>query len=52
MESKIMYALCEYDALTFQQITEITKIPPASISGLLDRLVKNGGSSLFCVGNS
>jgi len=42
LESKIMYALWEYDALTSQQITEITKIPQASISGLLDRLVRNG----------
>ena len=42
LESKIMYALWEYNALTSQQITEITEIPQASISGLVNRLVMNG----------
>ena len=42
LESKIMYALWEHYVLTSHQITEITDIPQASISGLLDRLVRNG----------
>ena len=42
LESEIMYTLWDYDKLVSQQITEITGIPQASISGLLDRLVKNG----------
>ena len=42
LESKIMYILWDHDELVSQQITEITGIPQASISGLLDRLVKNG----------
>ena len=42
LESKIMYTLWEYDELVSQQITEITEVPQASISGILDRLVRNG----------
>ena len=42
LESEIMYTLWDHDKLVSQQITEITGIPQASISGLLDRLVKNG----------
>ncbi|MCL7413536.1 MAG: BlaI/MecI/CopY family transcriptional regulator [ANME-2 cluster archaeon] len=42
LESEIMYALWECDALTSQQVTEITAIPQASTSGILDRLVRNG----------
>ena len=42
LESKIMYILWDHDELVSQQITEITGIPQASISGLLDRLVRNG----------
>ena len=42
LESKIMYTLWEHDELVSQQITGITGIPQASISGLLDRLVRNG----------
>ena len=37
-----MYTLWDHDELVSQQITEITGIPQASISGLLDRLVRNG----------
>ena len=42
LESKIMYTLWEHDELVSQQITEITGVPQASISGILDRLVRNG----------
>lgn len=42
LESKIMYTLWDHGELVSQQITEITGVPQASISGLLDRLVKNG----------